>query len=133
MQLEKDGICKSMCLYKERRFTKLGYSAGAVIDCLEQYKKILNDTSCSNLLVQACKLYVDNDYIVAAFKALAYFTFKVTMPFLNCVERCDQNSLLPILKKLYEDLKVGKMDTLNTYSVPWTHVNIDKCKTYYSS
>ena len=100
LQLEKDGISKSMSLYKERRFTKLGYSAGAEFDFLDQYKKILDDTSCSNLLVQACKIYVENEYIIAAFKALVYFTFKVTMPFLNCVERCNQNSLLPILKNL---------------------------------
>ena len=100
LQLEKDGISKSMSLYKERRFTKLGYSAGSVFDCIEQYKKILNDTTCSNLLVQACTMYIENEYIIAAFKALGYFTFRVTMPFLNCVERCDQNSLLPILKTL---------------------------------
>ena len=128
LQLEEDGISKSVSLYKERRFTKLGYSAGAVFDCLDQYKKILDDTSCFNLLVQACKIYVENEYIIAAFKALAYFTFKVPMPFLNCVERCDQNSLLPILKNLYEDLNEGKMNTLDKYSVPWTHVNTDKLK-----
>ena len=39
LQLEKDGVCKSMSLYKERRFTKLGYSAASVLDCLPQYKK----------------------------------------------------------------------------------------------
>ena len=117
-----------MSLYKERRFTKLGYSAGAVLDCLEQYKKILEKTTHSNLLVQACKLYVDNDYILAAFKALAYFTFKVTMPYLNCVERSDQNTLLPILKQLHDDLKEGNMDTLDAYSVPWTHIDTEKLK-----
>lgn len=128
LQLEKAGISKSMSLYKERRFTKLGYSAGSVFDCIDQYKKVLGDTACSNLLVQACNMYVENEYIIAAFKALGYFTFKVTMPFLNCVEQCDQNSLLPILKTLYEDLKEGRMNTLDRYSVPWTHVDTDKLK-----
>ena len=31
-------------------------------------------------------------------------------------------------KNLYEDLKKGKMNTLEKYSVPWTHINIDKLK-----
>ena len=128
LELEKNGLSKSMSLYKERRFTKLGYSAGAVFDCLEQYKNILRDTTCSNLLIQACQLYVENEFVVAAFKALGYFTFKVTMPYLNCVEICDQNSLLPILKQLHDDLKEGKLNTLDDYSVPWTHVNTDNLK-----
>ena len=115
-----------MSLYKERRFTKLGYSAAAVLDCLPQFRKVLEETPTSNLLVQACKLYAENEYILAALKALGYFTYKITMPFLNCVEQCDQNSLLPILKKLYEDLNDGKMNTLDKYSVPWTHIQTEK-------
>ena len=30
---------------------------------------------------------LENDYILAALKELSYFTYKVTMPYLNCVER----------------------------------------------
>ena len=126
MQLEVGGVAKSMSLYKERRFTKLGYSAAAVLDCVEQYQKILDKTTHSNLLVRACKICIQNDYILAAFKGLAYFTFKITMPFLNCVEQLDQNGLLPILKKLYHDLNDGKLDTLDRFSVPWTHINMEK-------
>ena len=32
--LEESGMQKSFSLYKEKRFTKLGYLAGAVFDCL---------------------------------------------------------------------------------------------------
>ena len=39
IQLEKDGITKSMSLYKEQQFTKLGYSAGAILDCVNQMRK----------------------------------------------------------------------------------------------
>ena len=125
LQLEKDGVYKSMSLYKERRFTKLGYSAAAILDCLSQYEKILENTSYSNLLVQACRLYTKSEYVCAALKTLGYFTYKVTMPFLNCVERCDQNSLLPILKTLHDDLQEGEMDTLKEYHVPWTHIKTE--------
>ena len=74
---------------------KLRYSAASVLDCLPQYKKVLEETSLSNLLVQACKLYIENEYLMAAFKALGYFTFKVTIPFLNCVEQCNKDLYAP--------------------------------------
>ena len=125
VQLEEDGVAKTMSLYKERRFAKMGYSAAAILDCIQQYEKILEKTTHNNLLVQACKLYTQCDYIKAAFKAIGYFTYKITMPFLNCIERCDQNALLPVLKQLHDDLKEGKMDTLSIYSVNWTHINTD--------
>ena len=41
LQLEKDYAYKSMSLYKEHRFIKLGYSAAAILDCLSQYEIIL--------------------------------------------------------------------------------------------
>ena len=47
------------------------------------------------------------------------------MPFLNCVERCDQNSLLPILKSLYNDLQNGKFDTLRDYHALLTHIKTE--------
>ena len=38
--LEEDNVYKSYSLYKERRFSKLGYSAGAIYDCLPQFQKL---------------------------------------------------------------------------------------------
>ena len=35
------------------------------------------------MLSEACKLYIESEYITGAWKALANFTYKVTMPFLN--------------------------------------------------
>ena len=42
--LEEDGVYKSYSLYKEKRFTKLGYTAGAIYDCLPQFRKVLERT-----------------------------------------------------------------------------------------
>ena len=78
------------------------------------------------MLVQACRLYLECEYVVAALKALANCTFNVTMPFLNCVEKTDQNDLVNILRQLYEDLSDGKLDTIKLYHVKWTHVQMDK-------
>ena len=50
------------------------------------------------------------------------------MPYLNCIEKNDQNYLLFILEKLYKDLLEGKMDTLSEFHVPWTHVDMNKQK-----
>ena len=54
IQLEKDGISKSFSLYKERRFTKLGYTAGAIVECIPQFQKILDQIANTNMLTEAC-------------------------------------------------------------------------------
>ena len=100
IMLEEDDVTKSFSLYKERRFTKLGYTAGSIIDCIPQFEKRLSETTYNNSLVQACRLYLENDYILAALKALSYFTYKVTMSYLNCVEKCNQNDLTDIQGKI---------------------------------
>ena len=83
--LEAAGEHKSLSLYKEKRFTKLGYLAGSVYDCLPYFRQILEETPLNNLLVCACRLYIENEFIVAGFKALANFTNMVTMPYLNFI------------------------------------------------
>ena len=120
--LEEDGVTKSFALYLERRFTKLGYSAGSVVDCIPQFEKVLERTHLNNLLVEACRLYISNDYIIAALRCLSFFTRKVTMPYLNFIEKGNQQDLVEMLPKLYMDLKQGKVDTLERYEVEWTHV-----------
>ena len=52
------------------------------------------------------------------------------MPFLNCVERCDQNQLVEILPILHNDLenKILRSPSLEPYHVPWTHVDMEKQK-----
>ena len=49
--LEGAGVYKSFSLYKERRFTRLGYQAGAVYDCIPFFKHLLAETPLNNLLV----------------------------------------------------------------------------------
>ena len=81
LKLEETGVHKTFSLYKEKRFTRLGYQTGAMYDCIPYFRQILNDTALNNLLIRACRLYVENDFIIAGFKALANFTYNVTMPF----------------------------------------------------
>ena len=67
--LGEDVMSKKLSLCKERRFTKLGYNAGAIVDCIPQFGKLLNN------IVQACRLYLGCDCVISALKALASFTF----------------------------------------------------------
>jgi len=113
-----------LSLYKEKRFSKMGYTAGAIVECIPQFRAILEETSHTNMLTEACKLYLESEYIIAAMRALANFTHRVTMPYLNCIERSNQNELVKLLPKLCADLKEGKMDTMKPFHVPWTHVNM---------
>ena len=102
----------------------MGYQAGAILDCLPYFQQILDETPLNNLLVRSCRIYLENDFIIAGLKALANFTYKVTMPYLNCVEKSDQNYLVEMLPKLHRDLLNADMDTLCDYHVDWTHVNM---------
>ena len=81
LKLDEADIHKTFSLYKEKRFARLGYQAGAVHDCIPYFQQILNNTPLNNLLIRACRLYFENDFIIAGFKALANFTYNVTMPF----------------------------------------------------
>ena len=119
LKLEEVGVHKTFSLYKENRFTRLGYQAGAVYDCIPYFWQILNDTPLNNLLIRACRLYLENDFIIAGFKALANFTYNVTM-------KTNQDCLVELLPKLCVDLANWKTDSLSSYKVEWAHIHIVK-------
>ena len=83
--VERKGGMKRMSLYHERRFTKLGYAAASIVNAFDLLKQLVTETSANNLLVQACKLYLESETFLTELKVLAFFTHKVTMPLLNCV------------------------------------------------
>ena len=119
--LEKHQVYESFSLYKGRRFTRLGHTAGALFDSAPFFKELLNETGKNNLLTRSRILHLESKFVFTALKALSYFTYKVTMPYLNMVERCNQNDLVKILPKLCEDLENGNLETLAEYHVEWTH------------
>ena len=75
----------------------MGYQAWAVFECIPYFKQVLDETPLNNLLVHACRIYLEDDFVIAGLKVLANFTYEITMPYLNCVERSDQNTLVEIL------------------------------------
>ena len=64
IELEKDNVAKSFSLYKERRFTNLGYTAGEIVECLPQFRNVLNNSTHANMLTEACSLYIESEYII---------------------------------------------------------------------
>ena len=114
MICEEEGQVKHMSLYHERRFTKLGYAATSILHTLPLLQRLLNETTCSNLLVESCKLYLDCEFFLTELRLLSYFSYKVTLPLLNCVEISDQNTLLSLFPKLYTDLKNCDLTTFKT-------------------
>ena len=122
--VEREGETKHMSLYHGRRFTNLGYSAVSVIHAHPLLEMLLAETSKINLLVEACKLYLKCEFLWTELQVLAYFTYKVTLPLLNCVEVSDQATLLKIFAKLYADLKQGNTDTLQHFIVKYRHVPV---------
>lgn len=78
------------------------------------------------MLVQACRLYLECDYVISTLEPLTNFTFYLTMLFLNCVEKTDQNDLVKILPQLYYDLSDSNLYTLKQYHVKWTEAQMEK-------
>ena len=65
---------------------------------------------------------------MAGLKAVSNYTYHVTLPFLNCMKRMDQNSLWSIMPNLFQELKNGNLiwDDLKPFHVKWTHVTMEK-------
>ena len=115
-----------MTLYQQRRFAKLGYSAASILSALPLLTMLLDVTSNTNLLVQLCQLYLQSEVFITELEVLAFFTYQVTFPFLNCIEKSTQSDLLIILPKLHKDLLAKRTDTLNKFVVKFRNINIEK-------
>ena len=65
---------------------------------------------------------------MAGLKAVSNYTYNVTLPFLNCMKRMDQNSLWSIMPNLFQELQNGNLiwDDLKPFHVKWTHVTMEK-------
>ena len=111
---------KKQSQYRERRFAKLGYVASTILHHIDDYEDLLKDTKSNNQLVQACRVYLECDFVIIGLKVLSWFTYKVTLPFLNMVELSSQKELLSILPTLYDDLSAASLETLSDYKVNYS-------------
>ena len=125
---EREGVVKRIFLYQQRRFCKLGKAAAAIVEAYPYLNMLLSEATTSNLLVQACHLYLSSEIFLTELETLAYFNENITFPFLHCVEKSSQQELLQILPKLHKDLLNKKVDTLKKFVVKIRGVTINPPK-----
>ena len=114
---EREGATKHMSLYQERRFAKLGYLAGSILDAMPLLTMLLNECPNKNLHTESVRIFIECEFFSTALAVLSYFSYNVSFPLLYCVEISTQSELCAVLPKLYEDLLVGDTDTLSRYVV----------------
>ena len=103
----------------------MGYTAASIIHHLPDLKALLENPQSNNVLAQACQVYCNTNFIHVALCCLAWFTIKVTLPFLNMCELSSQSDLLQLLPQLKKDLEKGILETLSKFEVNYSFT-IDK-------
>ena len=114
---EHEGATKHMSLYQERRFAKLGYVAGSILDAIPLLKILLNEAPNRNLHTESVRIYIECDFFSMALAVLSFFSYKVSFPLLNCVEKCSQTELCVIFPNLYKGLLERDTNKLSEYVV----------------
>lgn len=109
---------KKIGLYKQRRFTKLGFCAGAIVHHVTEFQTLLKKFH-SNLHSQACKLYIETPFIIDSMIALSKITELVTLPYLDMVQNTNNSFLIKILPQLYNDLQNHNLNTLSAFLSPF--------------
>ena len=124
--LQREKQVKHMSIYHERRFTKLGFSAASILNALPYLRMLVNESHLSNQHIEAVRLFLDSEFFITELVVLSYFTHRVSLPLLNCVEISSQPDLLKILPQLFSDLTSGKLDTLEEFLVVYNHIKINE-------
>ena len=114
---EEEGRTRTFSLYQQRRFAKLGYLAGAILDAMDLLVILLDRVPDQNLHVESVRIFVECEFFSTALACLSYFQHNVTFPFLMLVQFSSQKELCNILPKLKNYLRGGKTDTLAEFKV----------------
>lgn len=115
--LARNGDSKRFGLVKDRRFCNLGYIAAAVLHHKAALQEVLDTTKSNNLLVLACRVYLENKFLMNCIASLAYFTYKVNFPLFKLSLDGNQEDCKDLLPKLFVDLQNCNLDTLDKYKV----------------
>ena len=122
--LQRENQVNHVAMYYERRFTKLGYSAASILQALPYLRMLLNESHLSNQHVEIVRMFLDSEFLVTELQVLAYFTNTITLLFLYFVEVNSNEELLEMFPLLFEDLKVGGIETLIEYRVEYPHMQV---------
>ena len=130
---EKENVVQRIFLYQQRRFAKLGKAAASLLEALTIIKKVPDETYNNNLLIEACRLYIESKLFITELEVLASFNHHVTFSFLNCIENCNQKDLLNILPTLYHAFITNSTGPLSKYKMTMQHTNIEETDSKLSS
>ena len=127
--LQREQQVKHNAMHYERRFTKMGYSAASILHSLPYLQILLTESHLSNQHIEIVRMFLDSEFLITELAVLAYFTHKVTLPFLYFVEVSSQVQLIHMFPQLFNDLKEGRMDTLimgTHYVIDYPHIKVQK-------
>ena len=90
---EEEGRTRTFNLYQQRRFAKLGYLAGAILDAMDLLVILLDRVPDQNLHVESVRIFVECEFFSTALACLSYFQHNVTFPFLMLVQFSSQGAM----------------------------------------
>ena len=116
--LQRENKVNCIEMYYERVFTKLGYSAASISPC----------SHLSNQHIEIVRMFLDSELLMTELQVLAYFTHTITLPFLYFIEVYSNSNdgLLEMFPRLLNDLKVGRLDSLEEYRIEYPHVKVSQ-------
>ncbi|KAG1653601.1 hypothetical protein GQR58_025470 [Nymphon striatum] len=93
-------------------------------DCLFTLHEDIRELMFTSIPIVAKALLKTVNKQLVGLEVLAYFTHKVTLPFLYFVEVNSQQELLKTFPQLYTDLLAGKRETLKDYVIHYPHIPV---------
>ena len=69
--LQRENQVKHKSIYRDREFTKLGYSAASILSALPYLKVLLNETHLLNQHVEIARMFLDSKFFLTELTALA--------------------------------------------------------------
>ena len=104
----------------------MGHSAASILDSLLYLHMLLIKSHLSNQHIKIVHMFLDSEFSIKELAVLAYFTHKITLPFLYFDEVSSQLQLFQMFPQLFNDLKEGRMGTLKDYVTDYPHVKVQK-------
>lgn len=90
-----------------------------ILDNLDDIKQLTQTVKSTNKLQIAVSLYLECEFIVMAMRAVAVFTNRIILPYLNMVAQSNQLLFSENVKQLYEGLEQNDLNILEKYAEPF--------------
>ena len=94
---EREGETKRIFIYQEQRFAKLRKAAAGIVEAYPILRLLLDEITTTNQLIEACKIYMENEFFYTELETLAFFNYHVAFPFLHAIENNSQTEFCFLL------------------------------------